>query len=242
MPDETPIDKNKAIWDQVFDPPKEFCSEFHPNGDTSKTLTAIAAVWYFEVATEMWGPIGQGWGFEIVDDRLIHDGKGQPVLHVVMVKVWYTEPKIFAPDTDLEKRMLVERNTFGVGCTQMQLNDSKGQAHWDDEFNKKTLTDAITNALSRLGFGAEVRKKSYGKYDDRGTTGLPSDPEMVKAWNEYIAAARAAYPEVAKTMSDLELCNRVNQRLIDNQREATPDTLAEEVRRLAAGIGAKKPD
>lgn len=213
MPDKDPITENMRIWDQVCETPQEVRKPFTRDG---KELTGVTPMYYFQMATKMWGPIGEGWGFEVIDDRLIHDSKGQPVLHVVMVKLRHGGPG--------------ERALFahGVGCTQMQYVDAQGKSHWDDDFNKKTLTDAITNALSRLGFGADIRLKSHegSKYvGPAGAQGGKEDPEMTAAWNEYITWAREAYPDVAKTMSDMELCARAAKKLEDAQRRITPENV-----------------
>ncbi len=213
------ISNNMRIWDQVHEVPNEFTKGFTRNGDE---LTAIAPVWYLEVMTEMFGPVGEGWGFEIIKDGFVKDAKGHPVLHGIEVEVWWW------PTGKPESACAVTKATArGVGCTRMQYRDSDGVDHWDDDFNKKTLTDAITNALSRLGFGADIRKRSYegSKYVGPAGAQIETDVEMVAAWNEYILWARKQYPELAETMSNMDICFRAAKKLTDHQRQITPDNV-----------------
>lgn len=231
MPDhDTPMDTNMRIWDEVAEVPAEFCKTFHPNGDESVELTSVTPMYYFRQATEMWGPYGIGWGVEILTDEIICDKSEQPVLHTMKVQLWYDGPKprrVLGPGSMVPDPL--ERYVPGVGCTPLQYTDDSGQQRWDDDFNKKTLTDAITNALSRLGFGAEIRLKNReGDKYLRRTSGSGGDDELLKAWGEFVAFMRAEHPDAVKTQTDEGVMAQATKKLLENQRRVIP----EEVRRL----------
>jgi hypothetical protein len=233
--DTAKIDDNMRIWDQVCEVPAEFCKSFLPNGETDpkNSLTSVTPMYYFRQATEMWGPIGLGWGFEIKSSDFVTNGKGEAVMHVVTVKLWYggrmiiTRGEAGRPDT--QEGAVPGTYVYGVGCTPLQYTDDAGRQRWDDDFNKKTLTDAITNALSRLGFGAEIRlaNREGDKYLRR-SSGSGDKDGCLEAWNEFVQFMRKEHPDRVKDQTDDQMMATATKRLTDNQRRVTP----EEIRKL----------
>ncbi len=100
-------------------------------------FTAIDAQYQIMMATEQFGPLGIGWGYDV----------GAPL---------FTETLILVPVTLWHGD---RQNTFGpqYGCAVIQ-----GQRP-DADAPKKATTDAITKLLSHLGFNADV---FLGKFDD----------------------------------------------------------------------------
>ena len=78
---EATIKKNLRIWDAVRAVPAEFTKPFHPNGDESVTLTAVAPMFYFREATKQWGPFGMCWGFTAEHSEILSDAKGHPIFY-----------------------------------------------------------------------------------------------------------------------------------------------------------------
>ncbi|MDB4725988.1 hypothetical protein OAF54_01035 [bacterium] len=104
-----------------------------------RKFTAIDAYSQIKAATEQFGPVGEGWGWEV------HNVQYPPNDTVVVhLKVWHTE-RLFMYDV------------FG----QKNLNNTKGKP--DEDAFKKALTDAITKGLSYLGFNADV---FLGRFED----------------------------------------------------------------------------
>jgi len=100
-------------------------------------FTAIAAHSQIMKATEQFGPVGEGWGYDC----------GAPVFHdkfiMIPVTIWHG----------------TRGNAFGpiLGCAEMMGNRP------DSDAPKKAMTDAITKGLSQLGFNADV---FLGMFDD----------------------------------------------------------------------------
>ncbi len=107
--------------------------------DGRHTFTAIDAYGQIKAATAIWGAYGRTWGLKAIDISPIGEG---PLAMLSGV--------FFFPD----------QGEFPIH-TSIKMFSNTGK--WDDDFCKKLETDAITKALSRLGFNADV---FLGKYDD----------------------------------------------------------------------------
>ena len=225
MPDETkPDDNNMRIWDAVFQVPE---GATKPIND-GRGLTAIAPMALYEQATKLWGPIGKGWGFEIVNEGFVHlDSPKRPedALHVMTIKLWYDGAAIVGQESargseDGRNVNIVMDSTYGMGCTKL-FQVRGGKPYIDDDFNKSTLTDAITNALSRLGFGGSVR---LGEMQSKYTTNLDAkDSELEDAWVEYCEWRRddVRILPVNEDMNDIMLIEEGVNILRDNSRSVT---------------------
>lgn len=102
-------------------------------------FTSISANYQILAATEQFGPIGVGWGYNS-GDPIICD-----TLVMVPVTLWHGD----------------RGNTFGpmIGCDEWK--DKNGRV--DSDAPKKAVTDALTKLLSQLGFNADV---FLGRFDD----------------------------------------------------------------------------
>jgi hypothetical protein len=125
----------------------------------ARKFTAIDAHYQIMEATRIFGPIGEGWGYQNIYDTIcLQDGK---VLAWCDVTIWWSIPGtwegIKAPS---------KRNRFGPirGCAVLigASADGKSKAPDTDAF-KKSSTDALTKGLSHLGFNADV---FLGMFDD----------------------------------------------------------------------------
>jgi hypothetical protein len=123
------------IWDAVSktDPAHTKPVEF------GRKFTAIDAHYQIQEATRLFGPIGEGWGYD-TGEITFADG-----LVIIPVTLWHTD----------------RSKTFGPIYGSTTLRDRKGNI--DKDAPKKATTDALTKALSQLGFNADV---FLGKFDD----------------------------------------------------------------------------
>lgn len=161
---------NKAdIWGQAEKTDPKYTKEFNRGGGFKGT--AINATYLAKRATEVFGPIGTGWGVEIVNEEMLQGapviaGDGQilchEIIHKVLVKFWYV--------IDGQRGEL-----YQFGQTQF-VGRNKNGLFTDEEAPKKSLTDAMTKCMSLLGFGADVH---LGLFDD----------------NKYVNALRQEFAE-----------------------------------------------
>jgi hypothetical protein len=152
------MNENMRIWETVEKTDPDYIKQATLD---KRTVTSINQMYNYERATEMWGPVGIGWGWEIILERFdsgapMYDKEkeilGTESVHTMQVKVWYMDG-----DTKHE-------TPPQFGHTPYMYMTSTGYIKTDRDYGKKTLTDAVGKCLSLLGFGADIFK---GLYDDQ---------------------------------------------------------------------------
>lgn len=195
-----------------------------------RTFHSIDATWQFERMTELFGPAGDGWGYEIVRSEIIdlgpamgsevtvhEDGSkttsqveiGRVRIHTCEVKLWYVrqDGKVCSIP--------------GVGHTKMTYVAKQNGVPYlfvDEDYEKKSITDAVTKAMSFLGMGADVRKGFFDQKDYEQTlrdeTGLTAaeqrEAEAVKSRHEFEDWAQRTMDLMATagSLRELELIYR----------------------------------
>lgn len=97
--------------------------------------------------TELFGPVGQGFGWDIVAEDFTP--LGGETLHWCRIKFWHTD----------------RANTFdSYGQTKACYTTGTGKVMVDEDAPKKSLTDAIIKAASHVGIGANI---FLGRWDDQ---------------------------------------------------------------------------
>lgn len=150
---------NMGIWSAVDVTDPKYTKD---NTQGGRKATSINGLYMAKQATERFGPIGTGWGYEIVEDRFDDAGPilskadkpevlCQGKLHTIKLRLWYM-------DGDKEK------SVYQYGHTPY-IYSSKWGFTVDNDYAKKTLTDAMKKCLSLLGFCADIY---LGLFDDQG--------------------------------------------------------------------------
>ena len=152
-------DKNMLVWDSVSKTDTRYTKDAKVGGQQITSLNGTAMIMK---ATEVFGPAGFGFGWDVVEERFdkgaeIFVGEGEKraslgfeLNHTVKILFW---AKIDG----------VRGEFHQYGCTPY-LYKSKYGTTTDGEAPKKSLTDAIKKSLSMLGFSADV---FLGLFDDR---------------------------------------------------------------------------
>ena len=142
---------NMALWDSVEKTPVEQTKPI-----TGKQYRGNSPKPHFLVkrATEAFGPCGIGWGFNIVEEKIVDgqvykDGTAER-MHYAKVRVWYMQGG---------QKGEVEH----VGGTIFSGKRRNGDGYTDDDAPKKSVTDALVKALSMIGFAGDI---FLGRYDD----------------------------------------------------------------------------
>lgn len=136
------MSENLKLWQSVEKTDPKYTKSFSKAGGFSGT--AINATYLVRKATELWGPYGGQWGATVEDEKYV-PGAGETIVHVVRIK--FRHPNGEFPSYG--------QTTF--------VGQNKNGPFTDEEAPKKSLTDALTKALSMLGFSADV---FLGLYDD----------------------------------------------------------------------------
>ena len=143
-------DKNMTLWEQVCTTDMQYTKERkkpYPHTD-------INATYMFKVATEAFGPLGQGWGYTV--DNLDWRANG---LVVVVLSLWHSFGGERSTPVQVIGCKLAEYDTVG----------ERSRHIIDDEAPKKACTDAIKKWLSMLGVCADIYTGQVDHDHDGGT-------------------------------------------------------------------------
>lgn len=129
------MSENLKLWASVCTTDPDMVERVEQRGGFS----AIDSYYTIKRLTEMFGPIGKGWGGDV-------QYQFQGSLVVCIASFWHLsgEEKCFSPAI-------------------LTSNEMFGKTRVDEDAGKKSLTDAITKWASYLGFSADVFE---GKFDD----------------------------------------------------------------------------
>lgn len=161
---------NISLWKGVMRTNPRYTKDM---GDLGFGGTAINAEYMIMRATEKFGPVGIGWGWQILEDKMI---EGAPLTEKIFEGTKFVGKRILR---DADGSLMFELNHYiriglwyikdgkkgiveNFGSTPYRQSTKNG-IQCDSEVHKKSLTDAIKKCLSGLGFCADVW---LGLYDD----------------------------------------------------------------------------
>jgi hypothetical protein len=176
---------NKALWDsvKVTDP-----SAVKPITGKSYKGDSPKPYWLIERATDVFGPIGIGWGVVVKSERF-ERMSDTDVLHVAVVSVWYVHNGVRSETFDQ------------MGGTKAAYMTSKGVLMVDEDAGKKSVTDGMVKCLSMIGFAGDIFSGLWNdsKYVDWAREQYEPKPEPF----DLIDALNAV--EAAQDVKQLEL-------------------------------------
>jgi hypothetical protein len=143
----TDTNSNLSLWKAVETTDPHYTKSFTRGGGFKGTATN--ATYLAKKATMQFGPIGIGWGWTVLDERLL-EGADDTQIHRVHIRLWY---KWNGEKGEIEH----------FGQTEFSGKRNNGKTYTDEEAPKKSLTDAVTKCLSLIGFASDVH---LGLYDD----------------------------------------------------------------------------
>ena len=155
---------NLKLWDSFGKTDPKYTKAANVDGNK---LTSLDGAYMVSLATSSLGPIGEGWGYKVLVDRM---DKTKPIMTIV--------DKIQTPLMDggeivweLDHTVLIEmwhgtkENNFSqYGHTKFRYMKTDGSKMIiDHEYAKKSLTDAMKKCLSLIGVCSDV---FMGEFDD----------------------------------------------------------------------------
>lgn len=132
-------DTNLELWEKVEKTDPNYTKKANVGGNK---ITSIAPQYQIKQATEQFGTYGRTWGFK--DIKLDYSLALHADLVVFTGVFYYPEGE------------------FPI-INSIKLYKDNAKTKIDDDFAKKIETDALTKALSKLGFNADV---FMGRFDD----------------------------------------------------------------------------
>lgn len=156
------IHQNTQAWEHVKETDPKYTKAGTGTGGGGGT--SINAIYMVQKATELWGPIGDLWGYSIIEERY---DNGVPVYqeghdvvfeqtHTILLELFYPRRHV----DNGEGRATVRH----YGHTPyLYYSPNKNRFYCDGEASKKSVTDALKKCLSLLGFCADIY---MGEFDD----------------------------------------------------------------------------
>jgi len=140
------------IWEQVARPPKEALKQI--TGGRLSGMTDVKPQWRYKIMTEVFGPCGAGWKYEIV--RFWSHEAGAEVMAFCEVNLYYRD----------ENKEWSEPIP-GIGGSMLTAIERKGPYNSDEAY-KMALTDALSVAMKALGVAADIYMGMWdgSKYHD----------------------------------------------------------------------------
>lgn len=124
-----------------------------------KGMTDINPMWRIKKLTELFGPCGVGWWYEITDKHIVDDDRTQQKATFVDIMLYYVDPASGKESHGIP----------GTGGASFVAQERNGP-YMSDECFKMALTDAISVAAKALGVGADVYwdkdKTKYNKPEE----------------------------------------------------------------------------
>lgn len=161
---------NLAHWDRFADIDPQFTK---PITGKQYKGTSPNPQYVIRCLTEMFGPVGHGFGWDVVAEDFIP--LGDEVLHWCRIKFWHTD----------------RSNTFDAYGQTKALMKTRNGMMMDEDAPKKSLTDAIIKAASQIGIAANI---FLGRWDDQ--------KHVAKVEAEYRAEDRKAEADAAQIAID----------------------------------------
>ena len=124
-------------------------------------------MWRIKRLTEMFGPCGLGWWYEITDKRLVEDETTKQKAAFMDILLYYKDPETGE----------VSHGIPGTGGSSFVAQERNGP-YMSDECFKMALTDAISVAAKAIGVAADVYyDKDRSKYTAPEEDKKPTAPE-----------------------------------------------------------------
>lgn len=161
-----------------------------------KGMTDINPMWRIKKLTEMFGPCGIGWWYDIVKEEIVYDELTNQKAAFVDILLYYKNPE----------NGEASKGIPGTGGSSFVSQERNG-AYLSDECFKMALTDAISVSAKSIGIGADVYfDKDRTKYSQPTVSQNPAPVSMVDQ-SAYEAAINAA-KELLAAVTDAATANQ----------------------------------
>jgi hypothetical protein len=172
------MNENMSIWEKVKQPPTTALKQI--KGGRLSGMTDIKPQWRMEKMTEVFGPCGTGWKYEIKKLWTL-PGSHEQIFAFADIDLYYrVEDRWSDPIPGHGGSMLVVKEKAGL--------------HSSDEGFKMAITDALSTAMKAIGVASDIY---MGNWDGSKYINTPP-PIMTDAQAQEISAL------VERTGSNLE--------------------------------------
>lgn len=114
-------------------------------GGRLKGMSDINPMWRIQKLTEMFGPCGIGWWYEVTNRQIYEDSITKQAVCFVDINLYYVDPESGKCSAPIP----------GMGGSSILAQEQNGP-YLSDEGFKMALTDAISISAKAIGIGADV--------------------------------------------------------------------------------------
>lgn len=180
------MSENMSIYNAVRSVPNEAIKPI--SAGRLKGFSDINPMWRIKKLTEMFGPCGVGWWYEITDKRIVDDNITQQRAVFLDILLFYVDPETGVASHGIP----------GTGGSSLVAQEKNGP-YLSDECFKMALTDAISVASKALGLAAEIYyAKDRSKYTAPGEAAdyTPAPPPATAKVANVVIGGNADLPMV----------------------------------------------
>lgn len=199
-PANDPDTSNLRLWRDLFAVPSNRLKEFQRSGGFKGH--DINPTWRMERMTEVFGPVGWGWNYEIMERwresfgiKKRKDAPREDVENVfVRLRVWYVLPEEKPvwrkdPETGAFDRTKPPMNALFTGEQIGGTEIERGA----DETWKMAITDALGKCMVQIGLAASIY---LGQWDDSKYRGDQLRAEASKRAQEFLDELQEVLPKM----------------------------------------------
>lgn len=176
---------NTQIWDAVARPPASALKQIR--GGRLQGMTDVNPQWRYRAMTEVFGPCGVGWKYEIARTWTEPGTDGQVLA--------FAEVRLYTIGSDAQWNEPIP----GIGGSMLIAKERDGLRANDEAF-KMSVTDALSVAMKMLGVAADIYAGLWdgSKYKDGNGNGvrMPSRASQRAAASPPAAALEGEAPVV----------------------------------------------
>lgn len=199
-------EENLRIYNESKEVPEEAKKQII--GGRLKGMTDINPMWRIKKLTELFGPCGIGWYFEVINKWT--EGTDSETCAFVDIALY------IKVDEEWSKPI------HGTGGSKLITTERNG-AFVSDECYKMAQTDALSVACKQLGIGADVyweKDAASTKYQVPQTSNKSPVEKAYPKREEMLSTIRDKYPDGSKALNAL-----LDYLKVDSLDKATDDQL-----------------
>ena len=146
------MEKNLELYNKVRQVPER--AQKPIRGGRLKGMTDINPMWRIKTLTDLFGPCGIGWYYEVKDRWIESSMSNEEITANVLISLYIKNEGAWSAPIQ------------GIGGSKLVANEKQG-LYVNDECFKMALTDAISVACKALGVGADIYwSNDNTKYND----------------------------------------------------------------------------
>jgi hypothetical protein len=206
---------NRRFWDKLKDVTDTTALKGFTKGG-GFTGTDINPTWRMERMTEVFGPVGWGWGYEVTNRRteVMRAKKGEVQVVFVTVRCWYV-PVGEEPAWPTTNGVVDRRNPPINALWTGEQDGGTEVSMAPDEVYKQAITDGFGKTSAQVGLASAIYR---GKWDD---SKYKEDQERFSQMEKVKAYLETLIPELEAMTDTRELRGLRNRAsFIANQRTA----------------------